>query len=200
MPLMKGHSPKVVGSNIKELMKSGRPQKQAIAIALSNARKYKKMSEGGEPAEEGEMDHEMMKAHGGMIHDDMDMDASSDFNENAQRSQAELQSLGESHPNDVENPEYQDAERMLAKRLFDASEEAEYAMGGLVQDGPSGDEPAGNKPSEDMADSTEDEMSVESSSMGSGGSAEHPIIGLSKDAMAAIEARKKKRRAMMDQA
>lgn len=48
MPLMKGRSPQVVSSNIKELMKSGRPQKQAIAISLANQRKYKKMAEGGE--------------------------------------------------------------------------------------------------------------------------------------------------------
>jgi len=33
MPLKKGK--KAVGENIKKLMKEGRPQKQAIAIALS---------------------------------------------------------------------------------------------------------------------------------------------------------------------
>ena len=41
MPLKKGKGKKVVSSNIKELMKSGRPQKQAVAIALSAARKKK---------------------------------------------------------------------------------------------------------------------------------------------------------------
>ncbi len=47
MPLKMGHSPEVVSENIKELRKSGRPQKQAIAIALANKRKSEKMADGG---------------------------------------------------------------------------------------------------------------------------------------------------------
>lgn len=39
MPLQKGNSNKVIGNNIKEMIAAGHPQKQAVAAALSNARK-----------------------------------------------------------------------------------------------------------------------------------------------------------------
>ena len=42
MPLMKGSSQKIISSNISELMHSGYPQKQSIAISMSKAGKSKK--------------------------------------------------------------------------------------------------------------------------------------------------------------
>lgn len=47
MPLVKGYSKGSVSKNIKAEMKAGKPQKQAVAIALSTARKAKAAAKKG---------------------------------------------------------------------------------------------------------------------------------------------------------
>lgn len=44
MPIKKGRSNKAVSSNIRRLVHEGKPQKQAIAIAMSVAGRKKKKS------------------------------------------------------------------------------------------------------------------------------------------------------------
>jgi len=42
MPMTKGYSSKSIGKNVSREMKAGKPQKQAVAIALNVASKAKK--------------------------------------------------------------------------------------------------------------------------------------------------------------
>jgi hypothetical protein len=46
MPLKRGSGQKTIGSNIKTEMGAGKPQKQAVAIALSEARRAKAKPKG----------------------------------------------------------------------------------------------------------------------------------------------------------
>jgi hypothetical protein len=52
MPLKHGTSHEVITSNIKELIRAGHPQRQAVAAALAHSKKSKKMAQGGLAEEE----------------------------------------------------------------------------------------------------------------------------------------------------
>lgn len=146
-PLMKGHSPKVVSTNIKEMMKAGHPQKQAIAAAMANARKYKKMAAGGEVFDEGyEEEYDMEEkeqerrgmadggqvlAEGGMedmapmVREDRfhggDNESMERMDrkgpEDFQRSLNEIREDGEYYPDEVANPNEMEEEKMFAHAL-----------------------------------------------------------------------------------
>lgn len=66
MPLKKGSSKKTVSSNISELIHTGRPQKQAVAIALETARRTAKAG-GGTMIETTSPAPAMGKVHHGPI-------------------------------------------------------------------------------------------------------------------------------------
>ncbi len=46
-PLRKGKSKKAISKNISELVRSGRPQKQSVAIAMKKAGKSRRNKKGG---------------------------------------------------------------------------------------------------------------------------------------------------------
>lgn len=113
MPLKKGYSQEVVGSNIKELVGSGYKTKQAIAIALSKSRKYKKMAEGGMVEE-------------GYEEDDTPYMGLAEANLNSQPTK------------DVSNPEELAeskafAEALRKKAMTEEMDVEEFAAGGEVQ-------------------------------------------------------------------
>lgn len=172
MPMKPGRKPEVISSNIREMVRAGHKPKMAIAAALSHARKT-------------------AMADGGMV-----MDGDYDLDEEHERGLTDLMIQGDQPP--VANPQTEHMEKSLAMKLHKADEDEEYyAMGGLVQGGPSDDEPVGNKPEEDMSSMTEEPLPEERKPAALG----HSVIdgvpqgkGLSEEAMKALEAKKKMRR------
>jgi hypothetical protein len=65
MPLIKGSSKKAISANIGELVGSGRPQRQAVAIALDTARRARA---GGGPLKKSQMPQQVSQLHVGPIH------------------------------------------------------------------------------------------------------------------------------------
>jgi len=65
MPLEQGSSRETVSKNIKTEMESGKPQKQAVAIALSEAGKSNKKKSGEDEAGDDLADRTMMKGKKG---------------------------------------------------------------------------------------------------------------------------------------
>jgi|KBSMisStandDraft_5_1062788.scaffolds.fasta_scaffold424378_2 hypothetical protein len=55
MPLIKGKDPKIISQNIRTEISAGKPQKQAVAIALNTAGKAKPAVAG--PVRRGGIDH-----------------------------------------------------------------------------------------------------------------------------------------------
>lgn len=217
-----GKSREIIASNIKEMMRAGHPKAQAIAAALSHSRK---MADGGivdtiksmfsDDEDDTKKQHKAMgdgltqsmdkkkasdfskgfngdsddskMAHGGAVEGDYDLDGEHE------RGLYDLMREGDQPP--VANPEEQDQERALAKRLLDHSENMEYmAMGGMVED-MDGDETPEPHESGGSAESMDDENREadedHSEIEGVPGLSPSP---LSKEAMAAIAMKKMKRR------
>lgn len=116
MPLMKSHTDEAREQNIKEMIAAGHDPDQAVAAGYANQRKYKKMAEGGQ------------------VIDDYDQDATSDMDQEADRSLGELRDLGAQHPEVIQNPEQHEAEMELAKKLHDEVEAQELFSGGIVEE------------------------------------------------------------------
>lgn len=172
MPLMPGKD--AMRSNIREMIRSGKKPKEAIAAALAMGRK--KM------------------AAGGMVESDDEM--LSKGPEDYQSTMGELMERGNYRPQDISNPAQMDEDKRIAEALRRQTQDAlgmdgmaHYAMGGLVEGEEDSD--LGNKPDEDMVADTDEPMSampMKASPM------EHRVPMLTDDAMSAIEEKRKKRR------
>ncbi len=137
MPLKKGHSKEVVHSNIQEMMRAGHPQRQAIAAALSSARKSKRMATGGlvnsdfdeegkpQPVSSEEDMYSTSKPSAAAEHPAFEQDPEHD------RHIGVIQEEGEYHPALVSNPVEESDMQSFARAL---ESEPEYmADGGMLE-------------------------------------------------------------------
>ena len=195
MPLIKSASKEAVSSNIKELVKSGRKPKQAIAIALAHQRQMKHMSEGGLVESQQDSDDGDISSQGDMgspgeatypQHDDDE-----GLSPNVMSAEALAKGLQEQKYAANQNSNSYEADDMVSG--------AKMNKGGQVQ--PEQGMALGNKPDLDWIDDGDGEpMSVQAKSDGSGGpmeSGEHsaPVgPGLSDTALEAIRKKKASRK------
>lgn len=227
-----GKSREIISGNIKEMVKAGHKPKQAIAAALSHARKTANMDEGGLLEQAADW---IDKKSGNSSDDDskkkvnVDKPSSSSSQSGSTTNDTGAKKMGsawqaagfanggligeepkeyrglfdlmaQGDQGDVASPKQEDIERSLARKIQEDDDSMYMAMGGLVEDGPEGDEPVGNKPSESMMSGSAEPMSEEDGDMAEESHAAVDGIphamGLSKETMDVIMEKKKKRRYM----
>ena len=204
--LKKGHSREVISQNIREMIASGHKPKQAIAASLANARKSKKMAEGGMMEEDSAAD--MSAESAARSQERGSIDSSHDAGE-----------AGEAIYPIQDDPrglsENVDAMASLAKAIQEAGHSAndnthdfdpddsvsgqEMAKSGQEQDGTVGDSMVGNKPDLDWVDdgSSEpmaDEPMKPAAAARAAQAAPGMTAALSDEAKRALAAKKAKRR------
>lgn len=195
MPLIKGHSPEVVSSNVKELLRAGHPKSQAVAIALASKRKFKKMAEGGLVSEDFDEAGTPMPVDAGdeapMMTDKPSAGAQLEYRPDTDETRdiVEINADGYEDPDSISNPMTMALRRMAGggevnPKLAMVPKMDRFAMGGLVDEPDMVHEKLGSKPTEDMSDSIEDMAMVPKAVRD----------GVSEEAMEAIRAKRAKRR------
>lgn len=219
MPLKSGHDHATINSNIQEMMKAGHPQKQAVAAALSHARKSKKMAKGGSVTADGPNGNEPDDApaftsepEGASIptagntpdaprsatskayEADYLPDTDEEDDRNLRGIQIEANDAGREH---IFNPASQKKQKSLADAIKEATEDEHYyAKGGLVQEEFEEDTPGeGNEPEPQPGPSSEQPMSMMPSKPGAAKTPPaQPHIEMDPEVYNVIMERKKSRR------